>query len=78
MPHIPLGTHIKRHEPMISIQAKIILGIFAFVLVSSALTIWLVLAWGNGFIAMLTPVALAGALGLLAYSLAKKSKNGPS
>lgn len=63
---------------MISLQAKIILGILAFVLVASALTIWLVLAWGNGAFAMLTPLALAGALALVVYTVVFKEKNGPS
>ena len=63
---------------MISIQAKIILGLFAFTLVASALTIWLVLAWGNGAIAMLTPLALGGALALVTYSVVFKDKGGPS
>jgi hypothetical protein len=47
---------------MISIQAKIILGIFAFVLVASGLTIWLILAWGNGFFAMIAPLVVAAVL----------------
>ncbi|GAB5445781.1 hypothetical protein [Gymnodinialimonas sp.] len=63
---------------MISIQAKIILGCVAFALVASALTIWLVLAWGNGMIAMLTPLALGGALALVTYTVVLKSKSGPS
>lgn len=63
---------------MISIQAKIILGILAFVLVSSALTIWFILAWGNGIIAMLVPLAMSGALAGLVYTFAYKDKNGPS
>lgn len=63
---------------MISIQAKIILGLVAFVIVASALTIWLVLAWGNGTFAMLTPLALSGALALVVYTVVFKQKNGPS
>lgn len=63
---------------MISIQAKIILGLVAFAIVASALTIWLVLAWGNGTFAMLVPLALSGALALLVYTFVFKGKNGPS
>lgn len=62
----------------VKMQAKIILSAVAFALVASALTIWLVLAWGNGMIAMLTPVALGGALALVVYSVVFKRKNGPS
>lgn len=47
---------------MLSLQAKIILGIFAFVLVTSGLTIWLVLAFGNGFWAMIAPLVVAAVL----------------
>lgn len=63
---------------MISIQAKIILGCVAFALVASALTIWLILAWGNGFFAMITPLALGGAVALVTYTVVFKDKNGPS
>ena len=63
---------------MFSIQAKIILGLVAFAIVASALTIWLVLAWGNGAIAMLVPLALSGALALVVYTVVFKDKNGPS
>lgn len=63
---------------MISLQAKIILGIVAFVIVASALTIWLILAFGHGFLAIAVPLAMTGALALLAYTLIAKSKNGPS
>lgn len=47
---------------MISIQAKVILGIFGFVLVASGLTIWLILAFGNGFWAMIAPMVVAAVL----------------
>lgn len=63
---------------MISLQAKIILGLVAFAIVASALTIWLVLAWGNGTLAMLVPLALSGALALVVYTVVFKDKNGPS
>ncbi|MBY4892420.1 hypothetical protein KUL25_06555 [Rhodobacteraceae bacterium N5(2021)] len=63
---------------MISIQAKIILGAVAFAIVASALTIWLILAWGNGAFAMVVPLALAGALALVVYSVVFKGKGGPS
>ncbi|OAN78015.1 hypothetical protein A8B78_13460 [Jannaschia sp. EhC01] len=63
---------------MISIQAKIILGAVAFAIVASALTIWLILAWGNGAFALFVPLALAGALALVVYSVVFKGKGGPS
>ena len=47
---------------MLSIQAKIILGMFAFVLVASGLTIWLILAFSSGFWAMLVPLVVSAFL----------------
>lgn len=63
---------------MISLQAKIILSAAAFAIVGSALTIWLVLAWGNGALAMFVPLAMSGALALLIYTFVYKGKGGPS
>lgn len=63
---------------MISLQTKIILSAAAFAIVGSALTIWLVLAWGNGALAMFVPLAMSGALALLIYTFVYKGKGGPS
>lgn len=62
---------------MISIQAKILLGIFAAVLVASALTIWLILSFGNGPVAMLTPVLLALAVLVVTRSVVNRGRSGP-
>ncbi len=44
---------------MLSIQAKIILGIVAAVIVAAGLTIWVILSLGNGPLATLTPLVLS-------------------
>lgn len=62
----------------VKMQAKIIFGVLALALVGSALLIWLILAWGHSYFAVLVPLAMSGALALLAYTLWFKSKNGPS
>lgn len=62
---------------MLSIQAKILLGIFAFVIVASALTIWLILALGNGPVATLAPVVMALVVLMISRSLLRGGRRGP-
>lgn len=64
---------------MISIKAKIILGFFAVVLVGSGLLIWLILAFGNGFWAMVAPLAVGGLVCLVTLTaLTRGEGDGPS
>lgn len=60
---------------MLSIQAKIILGILAFVIVASGLTIWLILAWGNGFFATLAPLVVAAVLLVVTKLVMRREMN---
>ncbi|WP_224815143.1 hypothetical protein [Hasllibacter sp. MH4015] len=57
---------------MIDLRAKILLGIFAFVIVASALTIWVVLALGGGTIPVLVPLVLAALLLLVTRRMTRR------
>ncbi|MEJ6394785.1 hypothetical protein V8J82_16095 [Gymnodinialimonas sp. 2305UL16-5] len=63
---------------MLSIQAKIILGFFAFILVGSGLAIWFVLAIGNGLIAILAPLAVGGLVTAASFVALRNRDAGPS
>ncbi len=63
---------------MLSLQAKIILGIFAAVLVASGLTIWLILSLGHGPIATLTPLVVALVVILVSRAVLRPRGDGSS
>ncbi len=55
-----------------SIQFRILFGLFFFALAGSGLLIWLVLALGHGFIAMAAPLAVGGVLSVVAWSFMRR------
>lgn len=55
-----------------SIQFRILFGLFFFALAGSGLLMWLVLAWGHGFIAMAAPLAVGGVLSVVAWSFMRR------
>lgn len=55
-----------------TLQLRILLGLFFFALAGSGLLIWLVLAWGNGFWAMAAPLGVGGLLSVLAWSFTRR------
>ncbi len=57
---------------MLSIQARILFGLFAFMLAGSGLLIWLILAFGNGFWAMAAPLGVGAFLSIVAYNFMRK------
>lgn len=55
-----------------SIQFRILFGLFFLGLAGSALLLWLALAWGNGFWAMAAPLGVGGLLSVLSWNFVRK------
>ena len=55
-----------------SIQFRILFGLFFLGLAGSAILLWLALAWGNGFWAMAAPLGVSGLLGVLSWNFMRK------
>jgi hypothetical protein len=55
-----------------SIQFRILFGLFFLGLAGSAILLWFALAWGNGFWAMAAPLGVSGLLGVLSWNFMRK------
>ncbi|MEX3015039.1 hypothetical protein [Gymnodinialimonas hymeniacidonis] len=55
-----------------SIQFRILFGLFFVALAGSGLLLWLALAWGNGFWAMAAPLGVGAMLSLVSWSFVRK------